>query len=85
LTQPGSTVFFYLARGPGHGGPLAMGAAIIELSPPRADGKKTKRYTIYTTDEIDAQPVYKGVKLFDSDKSKEVAAWVKQGHHKRMY
>jgi hypothetical protein len=31
LSQPGSTVFFYMAQGPTHGGPLGMGASVIEL------------------------------------------------------
>ncbi len=31
------------------------------------------------------QPVGKGEKLWDSDKPKEIASWVAQGHHKRIY
>ncbi|MDP2916541.1 MAG: hypothetical protein Q8O16_01265 [Dehalococcoidia bacterium] len=84
LSQPGSTVFFYLARGPGHGGPLGIGAAVIELTPPNPQ-KKVKKYTIYTTDVVDMEPVGKGTKLFDSDKAKDIAKWVKEAHHKRMY
>ena len=84
LREPSSTVFFYMGRGSGHGGPLGMGAAVIELNP-NYPGKKQKRYNIYTTDVIDMQPVDKGQKLFDSDKPKAVASWVKDGHHKRIY
>jgi hypothetical protein len=84
IKEPGDMVFFYMARGSVHGGPLGMGAAVIELNP-NYPGKKQKRYIIYVADVIDMQPVGKGQKLFDSDKPKEIARWVKDGHHKRMY
>jgi hypothetical protein len=84
LSEPGSTVFFYMGRGSVHGGPLGMGAAVIELNP-NYPGKKQKRYIAYVADVIDMQPVDKGQKLFDSDKPKEIARWVKDGHHKRIY
>jgi len=84
LSEPGSTVFFYMGRGSVHGGPLGMGAAVIELNP-NYPGKKQKRYIIYVADVIDMQPLGKGQKLFDSDKPKDIARWVKDSHHKRMY
>ena len=84
LREPGNTVFFYAARGGKHGGPLGMGATMIELNP-NYPGKKQKKYIMYTADVIDMQPVDKGEKLFDSDKPKDIARWVKDGHHKRMY
>jgi hypothetical protein len=84
LTEPGSTVFFYMARGGKHGGPLGMGAAIIELNP-NYPGKKQRKYNVYTADVVDVQPVGKGEKLFDSDKPKDIARWVTDSHHKRMY
>ena len=84
LSEPGSTVFFYQARGGKHGGPLGMGAAVVELNP-NYPGKKQKKYIVYTADVVDMQPVGKGDKLFDSDKSKDIARWVKEAHHKRMY
>jgi hypothetical protein len=84
LSEPGSTVFFYMARGGNHGGPLGMGAAVVELNPSYLQ-KKGKRYNIYTADVVDMQPVGKGQKLWDSDKAKEIAKWVKDAHHKRMY
>lgn len=84
LKEPGSTVFFYMSRGSTHGGPLGMGAAVIELNP-NYPGKKQKRYNVYVADVIDMQPVGKGQKLFDSDKPKDIARWVKDGHDKRMY
>jgi hypothetical protein len=84
LTQPGSTVFFYMARGPGNGGPLGRGASVIELVP-KIEGKKQKKYTIYGADVVEMQPVGKGNKIFDSDKTKEIATWVKEAHHKRCY
>ncbi len=84
LSQPGSTVFFYLARGPGHGGPLGMGCAIVELNPNYTE-KKQKKYILYTTDVVDMQPVGKGQELLKSDKSKDMSRWIKEAHHKRMY
>jgi hypothetical protein len=84
LSEPGSTVFFYMARGSVSGGPLGMGAAVVELNP-NYPGKKQKKYNVYPTDVVDMQPVGKGEKLFDSDKPKDIAKWVKEAHHKRMY
>jgi hypothetical protein len=84
IKEPGDMVFFYMARGSVHGGPLGMGAAVIELNP-SYPGKKQKRYNIYVADVIDLRPVGKGQRLFDSDRPKEIARWVKDGHHKRMY
>jgi hypothetical protein len=84
IREPGNTVFFYMATGGNNGGPLGMGAAVIELNP-NYPGKKQKKYIVYTSDVIDMQPVGKGNKLFDSDKPKEIGRWVKDGHHKRKY
>jgi hypothetical protein len=84
LKEPGNMALFYMARGGKSGGPLGMGAAAIELNP-NYPGKKQKKYIIYTADVIDMQPVSKGDKIFDSDKPKDIARWVKDGHHKRMY
>jgi len=84
LKEPGSTVFFYMATGSAHGGPLGMGAAVIELNPDYP-GKKQKKYNVYTTDVVDMQPTDKGQKAFGQDKAKDVASWVKNSHHKRMY
>jgi len=84
LKEPGNTVFFYAATGGKHGGPLGMGASVIELNPDYP-GKKQKKYIVYTADVIDMQLVDKGGKIFDSDKPKDVANWVKGSHHKRMY
>ena len=84
LTEPGSTVFFYQARGPAVGGPLGRGATIVELNP-NYPGKKAKKYIIYTANVIGMEPVAKKQKSFDSDKPKEIAKWVKDAHHKRMY
>jgi hypothetical protein len=84
ISEPGDMVFFYTGRGGRHGGPLGMGAAVIELNP-NYPGKKQKKYIVYMADVIDMQPVGKGDKLFDSDKPKDIARWVKDGHHKRIY
>jgi hypothetical protein len=84
LSEPGSTVFFYQAAGPAHGGPLGMGAAVIELNP-NYPTKKGKKYNIYTANVINMQPVAKRQKLYDADKPKEIAKWVAHGHYKRTY
>lgn len=84
LTEPGSTAFFYMARGPANGGPLGRGAAVVELTP-QIQGKKSKKYTVYGANVVDMQPVGKGDKIFDSDKAKDIAKWIKEAHHKRMY
>jgi len=84
LSEPGSSVFFYIARGIAHGGPLGMGAAVVELNPSYPQ-KKGKKYNIYTADVVDMQPVGKGQKMFDSDKAKDITRWVKGAHHKRIY
>jgi hypothetical protein len=84
LSEPGSTVFFYQARGGTHGGPLGMGCAIVELNPSYLE-KKGGKYNIYIADVVDMQPVGKGQKLFDSNKPKDIARWIKDSHHKRMY
>jgi hypothetical protein len=84
LKEPGSTVFFYVARGSKNGGPLGMGAVVIELNP-NYPGKKQKKYIVYTANVTDMQPVGKGDKMFESDKPKDIARWVKEIHHKRMY
>lgn len=84
LSQPGSTTFFYQARGGAHGGPLAMGAAVIELNPGYAE-KKGKKFNVYTVDVVDGQPVDKGHRLFDSNKPKDLAKWIKTSLHQRVY
>jgi hypothetical protein len=84
LSEPGSTVFFYTARGGKYGGPLGMGAAVVELNP-NYPGKKQKKYNMYKADVIDMQPEGRRDKVFDSDKPKEIANWIKGSHHKRMY
>ncbi len=84
LKEPGSTVFFYMAAGTAHGGPLGMGATVVELNPD-FPGKKQKKYNVYWTDVVDMQPVRIGEKAFGMEKAKDLASWVKAGHHKRMY
>lgn len=83
LTEPGSTTFFYQARGPAKGGPLGMGCAVVELNPNYP--KKGKKYNIYTADVVDMQPVDEWQRLYDSNKAKSVASWVKEAHTKRSY
>lgn len=84
LNEPGSMAFFYQARGPAVGGPLGRGVAIVELNP-NYSGKKGKKYIIYTANVVGMEPVSRRQKLYESDKPKELARWVKESHHKRMY
>ena len=83
LSEPGSTLCFYVARGMGHGGPLGMGATIVELNP-AYPGKKQKKYNLYSADVIDMQPVGKGQHILNSDDPGYVAKWIKEAHHKRI-
>jgi len=79
LSEPGSTVFFYLAGSPSLGGPLGRGAAVVELNP-NYPGKKQKKYNLYTADVEGTEPVGKGEKSYSSDKSKDIASWIKVRH-----
>ena len=85
LKEPGSSVFFYQARGPAYGGPLGRGAAVIEKNAEGGD-KKSKIYTVYTANVAGIEPsATNRQKLMESDKAKDIAKWVKDAHHKRMY
>jgi len=81
LKETGSSVFFYLSSSPASGGPLGRGAAVVELTSD-IPGKK-RRYTIFTADVVNVQPVNKGTKLWDSEKPKDIAKWIKERHNKR--
>ena len=81
LSEPGSTVFFYLSGSPSSGGPLGRGAAIVELNP-YYPGKKQKRYVLYADDVDGGQPMGKRQKMFDSDSSQEIARYIKERHQK---
>jgi hypothetical protein len=84
LKEPGSTVFFYTNRGGKHGGPLGMGAVVVELNP-NYPGKKETKYNIYATDVVDMQPAGNGQKFSVSDKPKNIASWIKSLHDKRAF
>lgn len=85
LGEPGSSVFFYQARGPANGGPLGRGAALVELNP-AFPNKRQKKYILYTANVDGMEPVASGKeKLMQSNKSKELAKWIKEAHHERRY
>jgi hypothetical protein len=84
LKEPGSTVFFYTNRGGKHGGPLGMGAVVVEFNP-NYPGKKEKKYNVFATDVIDMQPVDNGQKFFVSDTPISIAKWIKSLHDKRAF
>lgn len=76
LSEPGSTVFFYLSGGPTSGGPLGRGAAIIELNP-GYPGKGQKKYNVYTALVDEKLALGKRSLLWKSDKAEQIAGWVK--------
>ncbi len=84
LSEPGSSVFFYRARGSFAGGPLGRGAAIVEINPDYPQ-KTNKKYAIYESSVIGMEPAGKKQKLWDSNKPKEIAKFIKSSHHKRMF
>ena len=84
LTEPNSTVFFYVAGSPCSGGPLGRGALVVELNP-AYPGNKQKKYIVYATDIEGLEPVGQKRRLFDSDKTKQVAHYIKESHHKPYY
>lgn len=84
LKEPGSSVFFYTNAGTGVGGPLGKGAAMIKINVP-VEGKKSKKYGVYGVNVIDMQPTQDGSKIYDSDKSQEIAKWVADMHKPRAW
>ncbi len=80
LTEPGGTIFFFLAGSPCEGGPLERGAAVVELNP-NYPGKKQHKYNLYVSNVENNEPAGKRMLLFDSDKSKTVAEWIKERHY----
>jgi hypothetical protein len=81
LSQPGSTVFFYLGGSPACGGPFSRGAAVVELNP-NYPVERQKKYIMYTANVDGLKPVNKREKIFDSDRPKEIAKWIKARHYK---
>ena len=83
LTQPGSTVFFYLGGWAQRvGGPLGRGAAIVELNS-NYPGKKQRKYIMYL-DDVNDQMEFAGKreKQMTSDDTSQIASWIKQYHEK---
>jgi hypothetical protein len=83
LKDPGSSVFFYSNAGSSAGGPLGRGCSLIKLNP-NADGKKIKKYSVYGASILNLEPTEKEMKVFDSDKPKEIAQWVAKSHKPRF-
>ena len=77
LTEPRSTIFFYLTSDPTTGGPLRRGAAVIELSS-NYPGWGENMYNLYFDYVEGMQSVGRRYKLFSFDNSKQVAAWIKE-------
>jgi hypothetical protein len=83
LKEPGSSVFYYMAAGTGAGGPLGRGAAVVKFNDGNS-GKKPKKYTIYGASVINMQPTQNLIKLWDSDKARDVAKWLAEGQRPRF-
>jgi hypothetical protein len=83
LKEPGSNVFFYTAAGPSAGGPLGRGCAIVKLNANTED-KKQKKYSIYSAAVINMQPTPNESRVWDSDKTKDIARWVSEAHKPRF-
>jgi hypothetical protein len=82
LKEPGSSVFFSMSAGPAAGGPFGRGASIVKYN--GAGDKKQKKYTIYGANVIDMKPDKEGLKIFDSDKAKDVAKWIAESQKPRF-
>jgi hypothetical protein len=78
-----SQAVFYLRGSPATGGPFGRGAAVIERNP-NWPGKKQKKYIVSLSDMEGTRLSGAKSKFFESDKSKEVASWIKERHGKRM-
>lgn len=81
--EPGKSAMFYLSGSSVLGGPLGRGAAIIELNPDYP-GQKQKRYIVYVTNVDAMEPVGEKQKFFETDRSKEIATWIKERHKKAV-
>ena len=84
LNKPGSTVFFYQARGPSYGGPLGRGSAIVELNP-EYKNRKVSKYIIYTSNMVGENPVGPWRRLWRSNSVEKTAELIHVAHHKRVY
>jgi hypothetical protein len=83
LKDPGASAFFYMAAGPASGGPLGRGCSIIRVN--GNDGpKKQKKFTILGAAVIDMIPSKDELKIFDSDKAKDVAKWLVEAQKPRF-
>jgi hypothetical protein len=80
LSEPGSTVFFYLTASPASGGPLGRGAALVELNP-KYPGPKQKKYNVYAVNVEGTELSSKRMKFFDSDKAKSITSYIKERHY----
>jgi hypothetical protein len=83
LQTPGSSVFFFMAAGTGAGGPLGRGAAVVRLNDNK-DEKKKHKYLISGVSIFDGKPQGEESPIFGSNKSKEIAKWVAEGHRTRF-
>jgi len=81
MTEPGSKIHIFLSASPASGGPLGRGAAMVELNS-KYPGKGQKKYILSAVSVEGVEPTAKGFKMFDSDKPKDIARWIKERHQK---
>ncbi|MFC1863205.1 hypothetical protein ACFL1Z_04545 [Thermodesulfobacteriota bacterium] len=84
LNEPGSTVFFYQARGHAYGGPLGKGALIVELNPAYKE-RKVSKYIIYTSNMVGKNLVGESRRLWRSNSAEKTAELIKVAQHRRVY
>jgi len=82
LKEPGSSTFFFMAAGTGSGGPLGRGVAIVRYN--NSSEKRQKKYSVFGASAINMQPSQNQLKIFDSDKSIEVAKWIAESQKPRF-
>jgi hypothetical protein len=83
LSTQGSEIFFFVNAGTGSGGPLGRGCVVVRVNT-SVEGKKIKKFGIYGDSVVDMQPTKRETKIFDSDKSMEVAKWIATSHKARF-
>lgn len=81
LNEKENKIHFYLSASPASGGPLARGAALVELNP-EYPKKGQKKYILTAVGVNGMEPASKGMRMFESNDPKHVARWVKERHFK---
>ncbi len=81
LNEKENKIHFFLASSPASGGPLGRGAALVELNP-SYPAKGQKKYILTAVSVKETEPTAKGMRMFDTNDSKNIARWIKERHFK---